>query len=156
MKLLIVDDDKDVLNDITNALEPSGYSCTKTTNPLEAIALYKQSRFDVVISDVRMPEMSGIELLKEIKNFDAKAAVIIITAFGDLETAIAAINSRAYAFFGKPINFAELITTLRQIEIELQEKPQSDKDYENLEQEHKKLKIAFGALSEVLSLIDNK
>lgn len=156
MRLLIVDDDKDVLSDVANALEPSGYQCFKTVSPLEALAMYKQERFDVVISDVRMPEMNGIELLKEIKTYDPKAAVIIITAFGDLDTAIASINNHAYAFFGKPINFSELIATLRQIENEVKEAPHIPQDLTHLENENKKLKIAYEALTRVLTMMDDK
>ena len=77
-----------------------------------------------------MPEMNGIDLLKKIKEIDSSSRVIIITAYGDLETAKEAINNKAYAFFGKPINFEELISILRDIEKEISNNYNVFVDYE--------------------------
>ena len=151
MNILLVDDEKDCLDDILTALEPAGYQCSSTTSPIEAIEIYKKNKNDVVISDVRMPEMSGIDLLRNIRMFDPNARVIIITAFGDLETAKSAINNRAYAFFGKPINFSELILTLRNIEKEILSKENSKFDYNKLQNEHDKLKVAYEELLNVIT-----
>lgn len=153
MNLLLVDDEKDCLEDIITALEPTGYSFFSTTSPLEAIEIYKKNHIDVVVSDVRMPEMSGIELLRNIRSFSPSARVIIITAFGDLETAKSAINNRAYAFFGKPINFSELILTLRSVEKEIAAKGDIEVDYDKLQDEHKKLKTAYEELLNVITVI---
>lgn len=156
MKLLIVDDDSDVLNDVAAAIKPSGYIYDTATNPLKALEMYKQQHFDVVITDVRMPEMSGLELLKRIRKMDPEAKVIIITAFGDLDTAVSAINNHAYSFFGKPVNFAELIAVLRQIENEEHGMKPGKKDDAQLKEEYKKLKIAYEALIKILAIQDKK
>ncbi|HOV12952.1 MAG TPA: response regulator [Spirochaetota bacterium] len=153
MNVLLVDDEKDCLDDILMALEPTGYKCSATTSPLEAIEIYKKEKQDVVISDVRMPEMNGIDLLKNIRIYDSNARVIIITAYGDLDTAKSAINNRAYAFFGKPINFSELILTLRNLEKELAIKNNLNSDYNNLQSEHEKLKVAYEELLNVITTI---
>lgn len=146
MRLLIVDDDKDALADITSALEPAKYELVYTTDPLEAFQLYKQRSCDVVITDQRMPGMTGLELLKLIKEHDAEAKVILITAYGDLNTAVAAINKHAYAFFGKPVDFSELIQTLRTIEKECREYQKTHVDYGKLKDENDKLKQAYQEL----------
>jgi DNA-binding NtrC family response regulator len=156
MTILLVDDEKDCLDDIVDALEPTGYVCKSTVNPLKAIEIYKDEKTDVVISDIRMPEMNGIELLKKIRDFDPQARVIIVTAYGDLETARAAINNRAYAFFGKPIDFQELIMTLRTIENEIDSKNKVEVDYENLKDEHTKLKSAYDELMKVIKSLETE
>ena len=156
MKLLIVDDDSDVLNDVAAAIKPSGYLYDTTTNPLKALEMYKQQHFDVVITDVRMPGMSGLELLRKIHEIDSEAKVIIITAFGDLDTAVSAINNHAYSFFGKPVNFAELISVLRQIENEGREPENKNEDVTKIKEEYKKLKIAYEALIKILAIQEKK
>lgn len=156
MKLLIVDDDSDVLNDVAAAIKPSGYEYDTATNPLKALEMYKLQHFDAVITDVRMPEISGIELLKRIREIDGEAKVIIITAFGDLETAVSAINNHAYSFFGKPINFGELISVLRQIENEGKRGHPGAEESARIEGEYGKLKIAYEALIKILAMQEKK
>ncbi len=155
MKLLIVDDDEDILSDISDAFKISGFLCYTTPNPMNAIEIYKKENFDVVITDIRMPGMSGIELLKQIRSYDNRAKIIIITAYGDLETAISAINNRAYAFFGKPIDFSELIKTLRNIENENNMIPDITEDYQKLRDENDKLRETYEGLLKMLNSIKN-
>jgi DNA-binding NtrC family response regulator len=97
-----------------------------------------------------MPEMNGIEVLKTIRSIDKKARVIIITGFGDLETAVKAINNHAYAFFGKPIDFKELVETLRVIEEEIKDGIDSNIDYKRLSDEYKELKHSYDNLLDVI------
>lgn len=146
MRLLIVDDDKDALADITGALAPTSYELVYTTDPFEAYNQYTKNKFDAVITDQRMPGMTGLELLKKIKEYNIDAKVILITAYGDLNTAVAAINKHVYAFFGKPVNFSELIQTLRTIEKENSENPLTQADYVKLKDENDKLKQAYQEL----------
>jgi DNA-binding NtrC family response regulator len=143
MRILIVDDDRDALDDITNAIAPAGYEIVNSDNPARALEIFKIQEFDIVISDVRMPDMSGIELLIRIKELKPLTRVIMMTAFGDLDTAVSAINHHAYAFFGKPIDFKELITTIRAIETEVKNAGTIDVDHERLKKENDKLKAAY-------------
>lgn len=149
MKILMVDDEIDCLDDIEGALSPTGYNLVKQTNPLHALELAKKEHFDVILTDVRMPQMSGIDLLKKIREAKPDQKVIVITAYGDLETATLAINHKAYAFFGKPIEFKDLIDTLSDIEKEISGiKP--DISREELKGQHQELKAAYHALLEVV------
>lgn len=153
MRLLIVDDEKDALSDISEALKPAGYEITTCNDPFCAYELYLSEKFDVVISDVRMPGLTGIELLQKIHEFDPHAIVIIITAYGDLPTAVAAINNHAYSFFGKPVNFEELITVLRNIEERYKSDNYRQVDYNSLREMYDKLTGAYNSLINILLTI---
>lgn len=149
MKILIIDDEQECLDDVSGALGPAGYDLINKTNPIEALELAKKNAFDVIITDVRMPQMSGIEFLEEIKQAKPEQRVIVMTAYGDLKTAMEAINLKAYGFFGKPIVFSDLINTLRDIEKDIAGiKPDIKK--EDLALQHKELKTAYHALLEVV------
>ncbi len=151
MRILLVDDEALPLQDMKMALEPTGFQIETTTKPQEAIEWYRQERFDAVVSDVRMPEIDGMTLLRTLREIDADARVIIVTAYGDLETAKEAINNRAYAFFGKPVSFPELIQTLRDIESDTGNASASD--VKRLQSENKRLKEVYQELlDEVRSL----
>jgi DNA-binding NtrC family response regulator len=154
MRILIVDDEETCLDDVSAALLPTGYDCLKSNSSKKALKMVKaDASIDVVITDVRMPEMDGIELLKAIKKVRPSVEVIVMTAYGDLKTAIASINNRAYAFFAKPVNFPDLIDTLAQIEKELSEKgkPVSEHDYERLREQFEGLKENYHKLLDVLT-----
>ena len=146
MRVLIVDDEKEVLDDLIRALKPAQYELKAEQNPVLALEAYQNEKFDVVISDIRMPEMNGIELLKRLRQFDKNARVIIITAYGDLETAKAAINNHAFAFFGKPINFNELMELLESVQKEINGTQEQKTDYIQLKEEFDKLKQTYEAL----------
>ncbi|HKK48406.1 MAG TPA: response regulator [Alkalispirochaeta sp.] len=153
MKILLVDDEALPLQDMKMALEPTGFQIETTTRPKEAIEMYRQERFDAVVSDVRMPEIDGMTLLKTLRQMDESARVIIVTAYGDLETAKEAINNRAYAFFGKPVSFPELIQTLKDIETEQDET--STPDVKRLQSENKRLKAVYQELLDEVKMLRN-
>jgi DNA-binding NtrC family response regulator len=123
LNILLIDDDADILESLHTALEPAGYRCDKFTVPEKAVEACYQHQYDVVITDMKMPGLNGIEVLKMVRSFDRQAIVIFITAYGDRETAAAAVNHGAYAFFGKPVDFAELMETLEKIEKETKNMP---------------------------------
>jgi len=155
MNILLVDDEALPLEDMRTSLLPTGYQITTTTKPLRALELYRERPFDVVISDVRMPIMDGISLLRELRNLDKDAQVIIVTAYGDLETAKAALNNRAYAFFGKPIHFPDLIHTLKEIEQDITN-PQVP-NVIKLQEENSRLKKVYqDLLQEMQNLRDGR
>lgn len=121
MNILLVDDEQDILDSLANALELLQYNVEREINPVKALERVKEGSFDLVITDERMPNMTGMQLLKHIKRYNEKIPVIITTAYGDLESAIEYINNKVYAFFPKPIRFNKIVTTLRELEAELKE-----------------------------------
>ncbi|MEW6173819.1 MAG: response regulator [Bacillota bacterium] len=132
MNILLVDDEAGVLESLHSALEPAGYDCNMFTMPEKALEAYRKRKYDVVITDVMMREMNGIEVLKRIRTLNPEARVIILTAYVDAETAIAAVNCGAYAFFDKPVEFNRLMSILEKIQCESKEK-------ENERDEHRRL-----------------
>lgn len=116
VNILLLDDDVSCLDALVGVLEPSGYHCESFYVPDEAVKAYTERSYDVVITDMHMPGMDGIEILKKILAIDKGAKVIIVTGNGDADTAISEVNDRAYAFFCKPLDISDLMEKLRRIE----------------------------------------
>jgi len=152
LNILIVDDDAGCLDSLRSSLELYSHNCEAFTLPRMAVEAYKKnpSGYQLVITDMKMPSMTGMQLLKKIKEINRDAKVIIITAYGDVETAMEAVNNHAYAFFGKPLNFQELIETIDRIENENAEKKLTKEEYARLAEEYSKLKKAFMELKKLL------
>ena len=119
MKILIVDDEERIIKTMIEALEPAGYELFYTTSPLKALEMISSLKIDTVISDIRMSEMDGLELLKKIKQNYYHIRVIIITAYQDMDSIKDAMNYFASAYLTKPIQFTELIAKLSQIDKEI-------------------------------------
>ncbi len=103
-KILVVDDDPSVLESVALILDTFGYGVTTCDHPAKALAALQSDRFDVVLSDIRMPGMSGIEFLGKIRGFNAEIPVILMTAYAELDAAISAIRNGAFDFIIKPFN----------------------------------------------------
>lgn len=115
MNILIVDDDEDILKSFEIGLEDYSYRTMLCNNPLKAIELYKAHPFDLVISDIKMPEMDGLELLKRLKEIDPSARIVLITAFVELKNAVEAIRNQVYSFMLKPVDIYEIIQIIEDI-----------------------------------------
>ena len=118
MRILLIDDDKDCLAVMKKFLEFGGFECDAFTDPIEALACFKIENFDVVITDIMMPEVKGIEVLRKVKAHNPGTFVIITTGYADLDNAVNAVNEGAYAFFRKPIELKKVIEKIQQIEKE--------------------------------------
>ena len=111
--ILIVDDEKNYLVILEALLAPEGYEVITEVNALNALRLLKETDFDLVITDMKMPKMDGIELLDEVKKIDSELPVIIMTAYGTIEMAVEAMKKRAYDYITKPFRNEELKQTVR-------------------------------------------
>lgn len=111
--ILIVDDEKNYLVILEALLAPEGYEVITEVNALNALRLIKETDFDLVITDMKMPKMDGIELLDEVKKFDSELPVIIMTAYGTIEMAVEAMKKRAYDYITKPFRNEELKLTVK-------------------------------------------
>ncbi len=116
LKLCIVEDDINALNSLKELLSMDGYSVFAFDNPLEAFQFLKNNEIDIVISDIKMPEMSGIKLLEKIKDNFHDIDVILMTAFGDVNNAVEAVKKGASDYILKPINYDELLQSIKKIE----------------------------------------
>lgn len=112
-QLLIVDDDQITLDLLREVLTKEGYKVYTALSGEEAIALGMDHLFDVVITDVRMGEMDGMEVLKSFKKLSSEPSVIVITAFGSMDTAIEAIRQGAFDYISKPFRLEEIKLTVK-------------------------------------------
>jgi len=106
--ILIVDDEPLVRRSLSELLTLSGYVVSAASNGKEALALLKDYTADIVITDIKMPEMDGTQLLKEIKSLHPDVPVILITGYGSIENAVEAIKQGAYDYITKPIVDSEI------------------------------------------------
>ncbi len=107
-RILVVDDEQRMCDSLDTLLTKAGYQVQTAGDGKRALELYGESDFDLVISDIKLPEMTGIELLQAIRKGDPNAMVILMTAYASLDTALAAINMGAYDYLMKPIEFTQL------------------------------------------------
>ncbi|MEO0276249.1 MAG: response regulator [candidate division WOR-3 bacterium] len=107
-RILIVDDDESIRMIFKKVLENSGYEVETTSNGINALGILEKEKFDVYIIDLKMPEMDGITLLEEIKKRGYEGIPIILTAYGDKESAVSALKLGAYDFVEKPISINDL------------------------------------------------
>ncbi|HEY8106829.1 MAG TPA: sigma-54 dependent transcriptional regulator [Gemmatimonadales bacterium] len=106
--VLIVDDERTLARAVKAFLAESGYEAEVAGDAETALALLERLRPDVVFTDVRLPGMSGIELLKRIREFDAAIPVVIMTAHGTIEGAVEAVKLGAFDYLKKPVDLEEL------------------------------------------------
>lgn len=112
-KILIVDDEKLMRVSLEDKLLKEGYAVTSLSNAVEGLRVLQSTNFDVVITDLRLPKMDGIEFLREIKKASPDTVVIIMTAYGSIENAVVAMKEGAYDYVTKPFSLEELIIKLQ-------------------------------------------
>lgn len=101
-KILVVEDDPTLLQSIVQLLALDGYDITTAVDGEEGIKEFKKGNFDVVVTDVKMPKINGIEMMKALKAFDSSAEIIVITGFGTMSMTIEVMRLGAYDFLKKP------------------------------------------------------
>lgn len=112
-KVLIVDDEKLIRISLESQLKKEGYTVKSVDNALDGIKMIKSEEYDVVVTDLRLSGMSGMDFLKEIKKHNQEIIVFIMTAYGTLESAVSAIKEGAYDYIAKPFSADELIIKLQ-------------------------------------------
>lgn len=114
-KILVVDDEEIIRDSISFILEKEGYVVRKAENGAVALKMMGELMFDLVITDIEMPELRGPELLEKISERFPQTFVIIITAYASIETAVAAIRKGAYDYLLKPIEFDDLLFRVKKL-----------------------------------------
>jgi len=111
-RILLVDDDASVLRTVKELLELHGYTVDPTDNPVSALELMRNIAYSTVISDIKMPEFSGLELLEKIRGENPEVPVVLMTAHADLDMAVEAVKKGAFDFIVKPYRRDQLIRTV--------------------------------------------
>jgi len=112
-KILVVDDDPDIVAVLDELLRKEGHQVTTCATGGDAIAAGRDEQFDVVVADIRLPDVDGLAVLRAYQETSPDAAVIVTTAFGTVETAIEAIKTGAYDYIPKPFKLDEVRIVVR-------------------------------------------
>ncbi len=115
LKVLIAEDEEITLKHLVNTLTKEGYDVVGTKNGREALEKISREHFDVLVTDIKMPEMNGIELLDKAKEKNPEIEVLVITGFGSIGSAVEAMKKGAYEYITKPFDLDELILKVRNI-----------------------------------------
>ena len=118
-QILIADDEKVQREMLAGFLNKQGYKTVAVEDGAEALDRYSSGSFDLVLTDFRMPGMDGFALLPELKRRNPEAVVVMMTAFGTVNTAVAAMKEGAYDYLTKPIDLEELLLLIQRVEKEI-------------------------------------
>jgi DNA-binding NtrC family response regulator len=112
-RILIIDDERSILDTVQILLRGEGFDVVTAQNPREALDSLGAVDPDVVLTDIRMPGMNGLEVLAAVRAFDAEVPVILMTAQASLQTAVQAVNAGAFYYLQKPFSNADLVALCR-------------------------------------------
>jgi DNA-binding NtrC family response regulator len=112
-EILVVDDDARMRELVSKVLAREGYSVRPLPRGQDVLQALEEGPADLVISDIRMPEMDGLTLLQEVKRVAPETSVLLMTAFGSIDTAVQAIKAGAYDYLTKPFKMDEIIVVVR-------------------------------------------
>lgn len=113
-RILIVDDEPNMLRLLKAIITgKTDYEVSTTNNPLEVTKLLQEQEFDLLITDLKMPVLDGMDLIDAVKNINPSLPIIMITAYGTIETAEEAIHKGAYDYITKPFRQESILITLK-------------------------------------------
>jgi two-component system response regulator AtoC len=111
--ILLVDDEDTIRLFLEKTLREEGYEALTAATGAEALELTRSELPDLVLLDLKLPDMNGLEVLKQIKEEVPEVCVVMLTAFGDIETAVTAMKKDAFDFVSKPVNLEQLLLTIK-------------------------------------------
>jgi len=154
-KILIVDDDLGMRETLEAVLKEDGYQVDTAGDGAQAIQAVQAKAYDVILLDVRMPDASGLDVLTRVKKIAPETAVIMMTAYGTVKTAVEAVKSGAYDFLTKPFELDEMRLQIKKV-LELQQLTQENVELRSLLQERVVFRDMIGisqAMQEVFAVI---
>ncbi len=137
--ILIIDDEKAIRKTLSEILTFEGYTIEEAADGEEGLKLFKDKTYDVVLCDIKMPKLDGLEFLQKATEYNADVPVIMISGHGNIETAVEAVKKGAYDFIQKPPDLNRLLITIR-----------NAKDKNNLVSETKNLKRRVARVQEMI------
>jgi two-component system, NtrC family, nitrogen regulation response regulator NtrX len=111
--ILIIDDEKSIRNTLREVLEYEKHSVETASDGEEGIELFKAGTFDIILCDIKMPKMDGIEVLEQIISMSTDVPIIMISGHGNIDTAVEAIKKGAFDFIEKPLDLNRVLITIR-------------------------------------------
>ena len=114
-KILVIDDEENARVGLCRLLGNEGYSVTCAGNGHEALAQLRVENFQLVISDINMPKMNGLDFLKEVQQLQPETRVIMMTAYGDVESYLEAMNLGASEYLHKPVRIKDLKSVMHKL-----------------------------------------
>jgi len=112
-KILVIDDERSIRSTLKEILGFEGYSVDMAENGIVGLDMIKAKDYDIVLCDIKMPEMDGMEVLKKIMELKPETTVVMISGHGNIDTAVEAIKLGAYDFIVKPLDLNRLLITIR-------------------------------------------
>lgn len=112
-KILVIDDERSIRNTLKEILEFEKFEVEVAEDGIEGLEKLEKGSFDVVLCDIKMPRMDGVEVLEKIHELDPDATVVMISGHGTIDTAVEAIKKGAYDFISKPLDLNRLLITIR-------------------------------------------
>ncbi|MFQ5603965.1 MAG: sigma-54-dependent transcriptional regulator [bacterium] len=156
--ILIVDDEKSIRESLQEVLVDEGYRCKTAADGEDALTQVSEEQFDLVITDLQLPGMDGIEVIKRIRNVSSKTIIVMITAYASVDTAVKALKIGASDYLVKPLILDDLIFRIRQLlkfqalEIEnqnLRAEVEQKYHFGNLIGESAEMKLVFGLIKKI-------
>jgi len=115
-RILVVDDERDMLALLARIIsEDTDHELVTEVSPFKAVELFKNNPFDLVITDLKMPKMDGIQVLEEVRKISPEVSVVILTAYATIETAVEAIQKGAYDYITKPFRRERILLTIEKV-----------------------------------------
>lgn len=114
-RILVVDDEDELRTLLTDIIIKAGYEAATASDGDEAIGMVKKTKYDVALLDIKMPNLSGIEVLKYIQEHSRDTKAIILTGYADLKHAMEAREYGAHDFISKPYKIEDVLTTIKRV-----------------------------------------
>lgn len=160
-KILIIDDEKSILDLLKVVFKKEGYQVATVLSASKALELIKEENFDLVLSDIKLPEMNGLEILKLIKEKNPELPVVMMTAYGTIKQAVEALKAGALDYVLKPFDVEELKIVvahglekrrLKEENIQLKKELEDKYKFENMVGKSKKMKEVYRLIEKVASI----
>jgi two-component system NtrC family response regulator len=154
-RVLVVDDEPAQRELVAGFLRKHGFDVVEAGSGRDAVARFKQEPFDLVLTDQRMPDLSGLEVLEAVRSTSPETAVVIITAYGTIETAVSAVKAGAADYLTKPLNLDDLLHRVHRVRERQHLVAENRELREALAERHRVEGIIgdSGRMQEVLSLV---
>ncbi len=163
-KVLIVDDEKVIRDSMEVLLKDEGYKAETAPDGEEALGKIKEENYDIIITDIKMPKIDGIELMQQAKNISPDSFFIIMTAYASVNTAIEALRQGAYDYLIKPVEFDDVILRLKRLisykrlvteNVSLRQRLSSEAGFQNIIGKSEPMKKVFDLITRVASTNSN-